>query len=477
MPGEFSVLYALSALLIGALWLKRLWFGALMALVLFSATMVLRGSDVLSFVSAAADGAVISFELVLLLFGAYFFFRSLQANNHFDSLNTVTATFSSRISVVIILCYYFGSVMEGVAGFGIPAMLIAPMLLSMGFRSLTCAVLPLAANTTAVTFGALGTPLKVGLGIFSPDETVQFSLILNFIPATFLPFMLAFLYERTEQVEVAWRKDWRMLLYSGLIFSVLYAGMGMLSVEYASVVSGALGLLIYVFLFVPKHENASMWLWVRTFYPYFLFIGLLLGGRFFLSGMSVGLGGLSRPLPLYQPGVLFVVAGLVYAMFFQDRGLQSFSFARQLSSTARAISKPALTILLLVCFTQLIRADLTAIARSYLQGCDDSMMLTVSPLLGIAGSFLTGSATMSNLLFGSVIQWSDMSVENMFLMMALLHTGSAIGNAVSLQNILMVQSVVDDSGTGYSSVLKWNSIVVICYLIPVVLVALILLNP
>ena len=85
--------------------------------------------------------------------------------------------------------------MEGIAGFGIPAMLIAPLLITLDFKPITSIVLPLAANTTAVTFGALGTPFKVGLGIYESEPTVLFTVLLNSLPALSLPFILAFLYD------------------------------------------------------------------------------------------------------------------------------------------------------------------------------------------------------------------------------------------------------------------------------------------
>ena len=192
--------------------------------------------------------------------GAYLFYKLLQANNHFDTLNKITSSLSSKLSVVVILCYFLGSFMEGVAGFGIPAMLIAPMLLTLWFKPLTCIILPLAANTTAVTFGALGTPLKLGLGIFEPDAVVGYTLLLNFIPAILLPILLAFLYEKTEQPKVIWRENWKMLLWAGIIYATLHAIAGTFSIEYASVISGIAGLLIFVFLFIPKNENRQSFL-------------------------------------------------------------------------------------------------------------------------------------------------------------------------------------------------------------------------
>jgi predicted chitinase len=145
--------------------------------------------------------------------------------------------------------------MEGITGFGIPAMLIAPMLLVLGYKPLTCVVMPLAATTTAVTFGALGTPLKIGLGIFEPDSVVIYTLFLNALPVLLLPFFLAYIYEKTEQTKLIWPDNRKMLLGAGVIFAFIFMVVGLFTIEYVSVISGIVGLIIYTSNFVPKNES------------------------------------------------------------------------------------------------------------------------------------------------------------------------------------------------------------------------------
>jgi len=472
----YSVLGSFLVLLFGALYLKKLWLGAAMALILYIALSSFSSIDFNLFFHPAINGIIISAELALLLFGAFLFYKLLQTNNHFDTLNKITSAFSSKLSVIIILCYFLGSFMEGVAGFGIPAMLIAPMLLALGFRPLTCIILPLAANTTAVTFGALGTPLKLGLGIFEPDAVVSYTLLLNFIPAILLPFLIAFLYKKTEQSSIVWRENWKMLLGAGIIYATLYTAAGKFTIEYASVISGIVGLLIFVFLFIPKNENPSIASWLKTFYPYIFFIIFLLIAKHYLSGIYWNVIHDSKPVSYYQPGAIFIITGLLYYLFVARRTQLPFSYTQQCRTTIQIIAKPVLTILLLVCYAQIISPDLASLAQLHLRGLNDAMNLFISPALGIFGSFLSGSATMSNIMFGNTLHTQINIAENIALLTALLHTGSAIGNAISLQNILMVKSVINEPGLNYFKILKLNAIIVIVYLIAVVLVSLTLLS-
>lgn len=248
----------------------------------------------------------------------------------------------------------------------------------------------------------------------------------------------------------------------------------MFTIEYVSVISGVSGLLIFIFLFIPKNENPSIKAWLKTFYPYFFFILFLLIARYFLSDIYWNIHQHIRPVSLYQPGAVFIFTGFLYYLFIVKRHQHTLSYIRQNKNTLRIILRPVFTILILVCYTQIIRTDLALIAQAHLHDYSDTVKSVINPLLGIAGSFLSGSATMSNLAFGNAIQTNAISLDNLPLLTALLHTGSAIGNAVSLQNILMVKSVVNVPEINYSKVLKLNAIVVGAYLLIVVIHSLIL---
>jgi L-lactate permease len=462
----YAILGSFLALLIGALHFKKLWLGAMMALLIFVALQTAVSVEFSTFVYPLLNGGIISAELTLLLFGAYLFYTLLQSNRHFETLNQITSSFSSKRSVILILCYFLGSFMEGVAGFGIPAMLIAPMLVALGYKPLTCIVLPLAANTTAVTFGALGTPLKIGLGIFEPNTATHYTLLLNLIPALLLPFFLGYLYSKTEGIKPSKHEPPKMLWGAGIIYSILYALAGLVTIEYVAVLAGIGGLFIYVFFFVPKNENPPLRTWLNTFYPYFVFILLLFVSKYFLSDRDWILSPRIKPISFYQPGAIFIVSGLLYHLFVVRKG--SSTYVSQCRSTIRVIIRPVLTILLLVCYAQVIRADIATLAQAHLHHFSEATLSLLSPLLGISGSFLSGSATMSNLIFGSSFQSLPFPSAYLPLLVALLHTGSAIGNAISLQNILMVKSVVNEPSISYSTLLKLNVLLVGAYLLLVV---------
>src|SRR5699024_3070017 len=53
---------------------------------------------------------------------------------------------------------------EGAAGFGTPAAVVAPLLLALGFPAIAAVLAGLIIQSTPVSFGAVGTPMVLGIG-------------------------------------------------------------------------------------------------------------------------------------------------------------------------------------------------------------------------------------------------------------------------------------------------------------------------
>jgi L-lactate permease len=446
-------------LLTGVFVFKKLWLGALAAVIVYLIFKISMHASFDTITVPLSSGFLISFELTLLLFGAFLFYNILSSNNHFKDFNKITAAFSSKLSIVIILCLFMGSFMEGIAGFGIPAMLIAPLMLGVGFKPLTSIVLPLAANTIAVTFGALGTPLKIGLGINTSDATVLLILLLNSLPALTLPFFMAFLYGKTEQIKIDWGKEWKILLGAGFCFLIPYSLTGYFSIEYPSAVAGVFGLISFVFFFIPKKENPSLTFWWNTFYPYLLFVLLLVIAKYYLGDYAWKIKEPLKPISFYQPGVVFILTGILY-LFLIKKNQLAFVLFHQSKTTVFKVAIPLLTIFLLVCFTQLIQQDVSGIAHRYYSDLSKTVQVFITPIMGVSGSCITGSATMSNLMLINGVRTSN---TNLPLLLALLNTGSAIGNAISFQNIVMVKSIINYP-VRIEKVLQYNLVVIVFYL-------------
>lgn len=197
---------------------------------------------------------------------------------------------------------------------------------------------------------------------------------------------------------------------------------------------------------------------------------LLLLGKFGLQGRVWHWHPEYRALSLFQPGVIFIAAALLYSWI--RPGLNNWTPLRQaLIQTGKRTGFSILSIVILVGYTQLIRDNLPSLLQA-IPELGSGLALAVSVSAGIAGSFLTGSATMSNLLFGSAIE-QLLNPLLLTLGLALLNTGGAIGNCISLQNILMVKTVVRQP-THESQIIGRALPIALVYALLVVLTAMLL---
>lgn len=104
-------------------------------------------------------------SVLIIVFGALLILHTLQHSGGLETIQWGMQQISKDMRVQgIIIGYLFGAFIEGAAGFGTPAALAAPLLLSLGYPPMAAAVLALVYNSFPVTFGAVGTPVIVGFG-------------------------------------------------------------------------------------------------------------------------------------------------------------------------------------------------------------------------------------------------------------------------------------------------------------------------
>ncbi len=124
----------------------------------------------------SAFGAAKASEFLLVIIGALTLMNVLRMAG---ALETITAGFRAvspdpRVQAVVV-GWLFGALIEGVAGFGTPAAIAAPLLVRLGFPALPAAAVCLAYNCTPVSFAAGGLPVEAAAGMVTsgfavPDE-------------------------------------------------------------------------------------------------------------------------------------------------------------------------------------------------------------------------------------------------------------------------------------------------------------------
>ncbi|MBY5922027.1 L-lactate permease [Ferrimonas balearica] len=114
--------------------------------------------------ASVVEGFLSALTPLSIIFGAIFLLNTLKNSGAMDTIRAGFTNISADARVqVIIICWLFGSFIEGSAGFGTPAAIGAPLLVLLGVPPVAAAVVALIADSTSVSFGAIGLPVLFGM--------------------------------------------------------------------------------------------------------------------------------------------------------------------------------------------------------------------------------------------------------------------------------------------------------------------------
>ncbi|SHE37231.1 L-lactate permease [Dysgonomonas macrotermitis] len=137
------------------------------------------------------------FPILIIIIMAIFSYNVLVKTGKMEVLKEQFSSISSDKCIqVLLLTWGFGGLLEGMAGFGTAVAIPAAILISLGFKPIFSAVASLIANSVATGFGAVGTPVKVlaeQAGV-TDVQTLSTQVVLQLSPLMILiPFVLVFM--------------------------------------------------------------------------------------------------------------------------------------------------------------------------------------------------------------------------------------------------------------------------------------------
>lgn len=226
----------------------------------------------LSVIAYSLSGVLNSIDVLITITGAIIVMNILKESGGMHSINNGFKSISGDARIqAIIVGWMFSSFIEGAAGFGTPAALAAPLLVSLGFPPVAAAVVTLICDSTAVSFGAIGTPTTQALTCLGSEiatESYASSLskwiaIPHAIVGTIIPFIAIAIMCKFFSKEKSFKPALEVLpfaLFAGLCFTIPYALIAcFLGVEFPALLGALVGLPIVIFcakkgFLVPKKQ-------------------------------------------------------------------------------------------------------------------------------------------------------------------------------------------------------------------------------
>jgi lactate permease len=382
----------------------------------------------------------------------------------------------------LLLAWIFGSFLQGATGYGVPAAVIAPLLLGLGFGADVAVTMALLGHGWAVTFGSLGSSFLSLIAVTGvPGDTLAG-------PATLLLAICCL------------GCGFSVLWLSGGITAVRHRGLFMLLIALlmggaqaviarlglwplAAFGAGLIGLVLVILYFTlvngrdKNHPSLETGRFLTAFTPYFILIAVVVVGEMLLAdvlsrvqlnanfpavGTSFGWvteAGPGRSINLFgHGGALLLYSSLLAFLWFRWRGTfagpdgakQSYAGRAILRKTWRGSTKPTISIFALVAMaTTMQHSGMTQLLAEALSSVAGPIFPLVSPFIGVLGAFMTGSNTNSNVVFGDLQQQTAVALSlSVPFILAAQTAGAAIGSVFAPAKVVVGCSTIPGSNNG-----------------------------
>ena len=432
-------------------------------------------------ITATVEGMAIAlWPILLVIVAALFTYNLAVETKTMDVIKKMLSSITTDKRIqVLILAWGFGGFLEAVAGYGTAVAIPASILASLGFNPLFAAVICLLANTVPTAFGALGIPVT-SLATVTGLEVVHLSYVTSIQLAGFIvliPFLLVIL---TEKSIKALKGVVGITLVSGITFAVpqifiaKYLGADLPALV-ASICSMACTILMAKAMnkekVEAKEDKIGLKEGVLACLPYILLCGLILIASPLVPSINSLLAKASSNIHIYTgdatsttafswintPGMMILIATFIAGL------IQKLKFTYMLDVLKRTVIQlktSFITIMSIVAISKIMsHSGMTSSISFGLCAITGSFYPLIAPLLGAIGTFVTGSDTSANILFGALQTEAAKSLSiDPYWIAAANTAGATAGKMISLQSIAIATSatgLIGSEGKILSTTVKY----------------------
>lgn len=388
------------------------------------------------------------FPILIIILMAIYSYNILVESRQIEIIKQqFTALTNDRGILVLVMVWGFGGLLEGMAGFGTAVAIPAAILIGLGFKPMFSALVALLGNTVPTCFGAVGVPVttlcnEISAGGAASAHTVNdvsaFAVIQIAPLFILIPFAILMLTNRR-----AWLKNICIALWVGVIsFGVQLACATLIGPETPAIlgsIAGIFATIAYDRLFLRRRKTAAAmvsdstvsvstetetksgtnhvrYTFAQTFRAWsvyiFILVFILVGGPLcppvsdFLKSHWVSavnlpvLGSVFKFGWLSNAGLMLFLGSIVGGLI---QGLSVRKLAMVLARTVINLRFTIITIISLISLASVMNySGMIAAIASGLVALTGSFYPFFAPLIGAVGTFVTGSDTSSNILFGKL---------------------------------------------------------------------------
>lgn len=421
--------------------------------------------------------ALACWPILLVIIAAIFTYNLSLHTKGMDVIKKMLTSVSSDRRVLILLIGWgFGGFLEGMAGFGTAIAIPAGMLAGIGVNPVLAASVCLIANSVPTAYGSIGIPLVTLGSVTSIDATTLATYTsLQLAPLTLIcPFLMTIV------------TGGSLKALNGMGIMCLAAAIGFVAPEIIvssfmgpelAVVAGSIGAMAAIvacaklfpvnnpaYAMEPHEDEAPVTAaaGLKAWLPFILIFIFLLATSKLIPAVHDPLNMIKTSVLIYSgeggtpytftwvatPGVLILLAAFI------GGNVQGTNFAEMLGVLKRTIINLRFTILTII--TVIATAKVMGFAGMTHEIAETAVAATgtayplIAAFIGSIGTFITGSATSSCVLFGKLQTDSAMAIGATPAAQAWIAaanaTGACAGKMISPQSIAIAVASIGVSG-------------------------------
>ena len=376
---------------------------------------------------AIEKGFAMSISVGLIAVGAMLLYNLVDMAGGFNTIKQFLSTlFEDRFALFLMICWTFTAFLQGIAGYGLPAVIAATILIKSGYDTGKSAAAALLGHSWAISFGSMGSSI-FGIEIVTDTPLGEILVAMSkygSIGMLACGMGICFIYGGFRYII----KGLKFLIPSWLTMSVSLAVMAKFEmVSVIGFVTGMVGLitmmLTYRIVSGHKYRHFSKKELLQLFdgvLPYLLIIILSIG--FFILSPALQL---SIDVPGYElgsgkviaaeedfvtmnlikfPFTIILITVFISLAYYHKKDILKFSALKVMAErTYKKVYNTIITLILLLCTTNIMMdCDMIITLSQYIVAVTGKVYPFMTAVLGATGTFITGSNTNSNILFGSL---------------------------------------------------------------------------
>ena len=488
-----TVLAALPIVVLMATILGLRWSGpragAISWLVVAAVALIFFGADERLLAIGSAKGLSLSLFVLPIIWSAVLLYNVVDQLGGIQVIgSTMTRLVGDPLAQALVVGWAFAGFMQGIAGFGVPVAVVAPLLVIMGFRPSKAAAIVLVGHAWAVTFGSLGSSYytiqlvtEIDGKVLGPHMAAVFAL-----PTILTGFAVAHLQGGVASV----RRGTPAILVMGGAMAIGVWAMALIgSAQIAAIVPGLIGCGVGWLVFrtpllarrpqpvvaSPEsyhgepHRDTGPGFHL-AFLPYYLLLAFSilsqipaikeLGSGWYwgldFPATVTGLGfavdaeeAYARIGLLRHPAPLIILSLAVTLVAYRVMGRWRHGATATASRRTYAQCVPTSVGVAAMVMMALVMTDvgMTALlGRAIAQGTGP-MFAIFSPYIGALGTFMTGSNTNSNVLFGALqVETASALGIGVVTVASVQSIGGSLGSAIAPAKVLVGTAIVGLGG-------------------------------